>query len=84
MREGYFLVYSSDGDEVHVDLISKEHYDRIKAVYDNWKSYKDDEALGEVAWGTEPIETWFTQTRCAEPWPYNDVKVLGTVSVCCC
>lgn len=77
MREGYFLIYQ-DTDETHVNLITEAHYKRIVAQLGG------SGGILEVAFSEEPIERWFTQTHCKEPWPYNDVKVLGTVCVPCC
>jgi len=79
VKEGYLLVYGSDGDEVHVNLITEEHYRKIIAAME-----VSQQKASEAAWETEPVQSWFTQTYCVEPWPYNGVHVLGTVSVCCC
>lgn len=69
-KEGYLMMYT-DSDEVHLDLITKDHYDRIEA---------DEVAFGEE----EPLYRWFTQTHCIEPWPYDGVKILGTICVVRC
>ena len=73
-KEGYLLMYSSDSDEIHLNLISKEHYDKIVA---------DPDESQDVAFETDSLHTWFSQTQCKEPYPYNDVKILGTVHVWC-
>ena len=73
--EGYLLLYASDGDEIHANLISEEHYKRILS--------KDTPDNDEEAFSTEPLYSWFSQTMCNEPWPYRDVKILGTVHVWC-
>jgi len=86
VKSGYLLIYGSDGDEVHVDLITEEHYNKIVSALAIGKS-KDVraalEAAEKAAFETGAIQTWFTQTYCNEPWPYNDIKILGTVSVAC-
>lgn len=80
--EGYLLMWGEDGDEVHADLITKEHYDRIVAAteekIDIWKAMDN---ASRVAFETDSIARWFTQTYCHEPWPYNGIKILGTISV---
>ncbi|OGU60447.1 MAG: hypothetical protein A2V66_01815 [Ignavibacteria bacterium RBG_13_36_8] len=80
--EGYLLLYSDD-DEVHVDLISEEHYKRIDEALSIEKNARltlyDDPC--EVAFRTEPLKRWFTQTYCTDPWPYDKVKILGTISI---
>ena len=77
-KEGYLLIYDESGDEVHVNLISKEHYEKIKAALETGKDG------AEEAWATDCLHRWFTQTRCFEPWPYGNVKILGTISVAYC
>ena len=79
MKTGYLLIYGSDGDEVHINLITEEHYNKIVSAMDI-----SQQAADEVAWGIDPLQRWLTQTYCKEPWPYNDIQILGTVSVCCC
>lgn len=75
-KEGYLLMYQ-DSDEIHLDLITEEHYKKIDAALG-----KPDE--DEVAFGEEPLYRWFTQTHCVDPWPYGEVKILGTISVVRC
>ena len=90
MREGYLLLYFSDGDETHANLISKEHYDRIIEAQRNCPPGEYPREMEDAAWGTEPIERFMIQTYCSSAieachnWPYNNVKILGTVSVPCC
>ena len=81
--EGYLLIWGEDGDEVHINLITKEHYDRIVTAMNEktnpaWKAQANAE---HEAWKTDPITRWFTQTYCNEPWPYEGTKILGTISV---
>lgn len=76
-KEGYLLIYASDGDEIHADLICEEHYNSIMSVFDN-----PDEA-DKAAFNSDPLHRWFSQTMCNEPWPYINVKILGTVHVWC-
>ncbi len=75
---GYLLIYNDTADEIHIDLISKEHYDKIKAAID------DPDKSMEAAFETNALRSWFSQTQCNEPYPYNDVKILGTIHVWCC
>lgn len=75
-EEGYLMLYS-ETDEIHVDLITEEHYKKIIGTTE-----ADSEC--EVAFGTEPLYRWFTQTHCIDPWPYNKVKILGTTHVVRC
>jgi hypothetical protein len=77
-KEGYLMMYSDD-DEVHLDLITEEHYKKIEAV---WENLNLDQY--SIAFEEEPLYRWFTQTRCVEPWPYNGVKILGTICVVRC
>lgn len=72
--EGYLLIYSEGGDEIHADLICKSHYESII-------SETDPEKMEEEAFNPDPLYWWFSQTMCHEPWPYSDVKILGTVHV---
>lgn len=74
ITEGYLLLYSEGGDEIHADLISKEHYDKIV-------SKTSPEDFEDEAFAKEPLFSWFSQTMCNEPWPYNGIKILGTVHV---
>lgn len=80
MRSGYLLMYSESGDEVHADLITEGHYNKIVTAMEQ----VGQQAAEEAAFETDPIQGWFTQTYCHEPWPYTDVEILGTVSVCRC
>lgn len=75
-KEGYLLMYR-DTDEIHEDLISEEHYNSIVNALD------DADEADEAAFNTDPLHSWFSQTMCHEPWPYKDVKILGTVHVWC-
>ena len=72
--EGYLLIYAEGGDEIHADLISKEHYNDIVAQ-------DDPDKADEAAFNLDPLYYWFSQTMCHEAWPYVDVKILGTVHV---
>jgi hypothetical protein len=77
-KEGYLLVYGESGDEVHVDLITKEFYNAIVEIIGDW------EAVMELTFDDnnfKPVFSWFTQTFCIEKWPYNNVRILGTVSI---
>jgi hypothetical protein len=75
--EGYLLIYS-DTDEIHADLICEEHYKQIVNVLD------DADKTSDAAFNPDPLHSWFSQTMCNEPWPYVDVKILGTVHIWCC
>lgn len=81
-KEGYLLIYSEGGDEIHADLISEDHYKRIVANFDIAKEEIADK-VDEVAFGTDPLFFWFSQTICNEPWPYSNTKILGTVHAWC-
>jgi hypothetical protein len=70
--EGYLLMWQSGGDEIHVDLISPEDAAR----------FSDNIEEPEKALPYTPLIHWFTQTRCGEPWPFNDCKIFGTICVC--
>lgn len=72
-KEGYLLLYSESSDEIHADLICEEHYNDILE--------SADEEMEEKAFSREPLESWFSQTMCNEPWPYRNVRILGTVHV---
>ena len=74
--EGYLLLYS-ESDEIHADLICEEHYKNVI------KELDDPDKLDEEAFNPNPLHRWFSQTMCNEPWPYGDVKILGTVHVWC-
>jgi len=76
-KEGYLLMYGSDSDEIHLNLISETHYDKIVAALD------DPDKSMRMAFETDPLYSWFSQTQCNEPYPYNNVKILGTVHVWC-
>jgi len=39
------------------------------------------EGAEEIAFESDHIQTWFIQTYCLIPWPYNDIKILGTISI---
>ena len=87
MKEGYLLLHS-ESDEIHADFITKEHYEKIVSALGSSDPEKTQEQFikaqinsEEAAWGTEPIQGWFTQTNCREPWPFNDMKILGTISI---
>jgi len=85
VTEGYLLTYSST-DEVHFQIITKDHYNRIvKAMEEETEpKIKALENANEEAFGTDPLISWWTQTYCNEPWPLNNITIHGTVSVCCC
>jgi len=72
--EGYLLIYT-DTDEIHVNLISEDHYNRIM------DKFPDEDKVDETAFETEPLHSWFSQTMCNEDWPYKNVKILGTVHI---
>jgi len=74
-KEGYLLMYAHGGDEIHIDLISAEHYNKI--INDN--TNEDD--IDEVAFAQDPLHYWFSQTMCYEDWPYKNVKILGTIHI---
>lgn len=74
-KEGYLLIYS-ESDEIHANLISEEHYKSIIKE-------TDPDRMEEEAFNRDPLDSWFSQTMCHEPWPYADVKILGTVHVWC-
>lgn len=76
MIEGYLLIYSESGDEVHIDLITEEHYNKIVNTF----KHGPEMDIEDVAFEDEPVQKWSIQTFCDAPWPYNDVKILGTVS----
>ena len=81
MREGYLLIYIESNDEVHMNLITEEHYNRIIDAQKNGSCDDMVRLINEE----EPIERFWMQTFCSsviEPdlvWPYNDTKILGTV-----
>ena len=70
---GYLLLYS-DTDEIHADLISEEHYKEIESEHGT-------DTEQDVAFKRKPLKRWFTQTRCIEPWPYSEDKILGTICI---
>jgi hypothetical protein len=72
--EGYLLMWEESGDEIHLDLITPEDYKK----FDEAISSKDIDP-NSIAY--EPIIHWFTQTRCTEPWPFGDCKILGTICI---
>ncbi len=76
-KEGYLLIYSESSDEIHANLISEDHYNNILNLID------DSDAMEEEAFKVEPLFGWFSQTQCNEPWPYTNVKILGTIHVWC-
>ena len=82
METGYLLIHKGS-DEVHVDLITEEHYNKIAAVLKmaDMSNPKHQILIEEAAWNTKPIQSWFTQTYCEEPWPYNGVAIMGTISI---
>lgn len=69
MNEGYLLMWHESGDEIHIDLITKEDYDK----FCNAKNIDE-----EMNINYEPIEHWFIQTGCIESWKFGDYKILGT------
>lgn len=74
-KEGYLLIYSESSDEIHMNLISLEHYENILgAINDSYKMEKE-------AFKVDPLHSWFSQRQCNEPWPYENVKILGTIHV---
>lgn len=74
-KEGYLLMYSSDGDEIHISLITEEHYNEIL------KHINDPEKMDEMAFTTDTLYDWFSQTQCNESWPYKNVSILGTIHI---
>lgn len=77
ITEGYLVMYEESGDEIHTALVTEEHFLRIKNA--NGSEEEDKAFLG-----TTPLHRWFTQTHCFEPWPYNDIKILGTACIAMC
>ena len=75
MKEGYLLIYSEQ-DEVHADLIPKELYDKI----DSNEGKEEEIAFNDASFEAR-IHSWHTQTFCTDTWPYNDTKILGTISI---
>lgn len=75
-KEGYLLMYGSGGDEIHISLITKKHYNLIIREISNGSDVVD-----ETAFETETLYDWFSQTMCNEDWPYTNVKILGTVHI---
>jgi len=75
-KEGYLLMYGSDSDEIHISLITKEHYETIMAEFDN-----GEDAVDKAALEVDSLYDWFSQTMCNEDWPYKNVKILGTVHI---
>ena len=74
-KEGYLLMYSSDGDEIHISLVSQEHYDAIL------KEINFPDEMDRVAFETDSLHDWFSQTQCNEDWPFKNVKILGTIHI---
>jgi len=71
MLEGYLLLWDESGDEIHIDLISPEDFKKFDKA--------DRNNLHEITY--KPLIHWFTQTWCNEPWPFNNCKILGTISL---
>lgn len=71
--KGYLLMWSESGDEIHIDLISPEDAAKFDAALG------DTDAIYKIEY--EPLMHWFTQTHCAEPWPFKDCEILGTLCV---
>jgi len=79
MEEGYLLIYSEQ-DEVHTDLIPKEFYDIITKAIEAEDGTVEDIAFDEASYKAR-IHCWKIQTFCTDSWPYNDTKILGTISI---
>jgi len=82
LKEGYILTWG-ETDEVHANLITKEHYDKIVAAMleKTDPEYKTLDNATEEALKTDSLHSWWTQTYCIEPRPYNGIKILGTISI---
>ena len=74
-HKGYLLMWPEDGDEIHIELITPEDADKFKTTLGTSEQ-------NEIVY--EPIISWFTQTHCSEPWPFNDCEILGTLCICRC
>jgi len=80
-REGYLLMWPESHDEVHIDLISQRQYDQYLELAKGWDQdpVAAKQRCREYLDSITPMERWFTMYACQEPWPYNDVVILGTL-----
>jgi len=71
--EGYLLMWEESGDEIHIDLISPDDAQKFTEALGNT------DAIYKIVYA--PLIHWFTQTHCAEPWPFQHCNILGTICV---
>jgi len=84
VREGYLVFTTHDGDEIDANFLentpsNKAFFDDLLAtendddILDKWVKYEN-----QLYPTTESrkINRFWTQTRCNEDWPFNDVKIL--------
>lgn len=75
-KEGYLLLYR-DVNILHIDFITKDHYARISKAID----CKTNKQQRNVTFNAYAIDRWRIDEYCRDSWPYNNMKILGAVSV---
>jgi len=87
-RKGYLIFTTHDGDEVDATFITdKKLFDKLYAtggrttkgnpVDDAYMIWSADVQRNNAKYYKKE-NRWATQTYCNQPWPFNDVEVLGT------
>jgi hypothetical protein len=75
MKEGYLNIQDGGGGDIYIILITKEHYDLLTTQWEEKHNFdiKIPKEIKEqsVFFGTQPV-VW-------QEWPFNDVKILGTI-----
>ena len=75
--EAYLVLYHSDGDEVHADLVDKSTYDAICIAVNNG----DSDGAMDAHFSGNILQRFMMQTMCIDKWPYNGAVVKGTVCI---
>ena len=83
-KRGYLIFNAEGGDEIHASFL--ESAPKTDKLFSELLLIEDDYEIGEKYFSyindnPDVTEPWFTQTRCNEPWPFNNYTILNTYCI---
>jgi len=86
--QGYLILTDHDRDEITIELITDKvifeklckakNHDEVFKIRDESEELKAMYADGKKADQLYKKRHFNTQTLCSVPWPFNEIKILGT------
>jgi hypothetical protein len=79
-EQEYFMVtWMEGGDEIHMTLLSMEHYDRVFELIPEW--YEDLSNFWNFVEDNREEDSIMIQTFCQEDFPFVDKKIVKVIHI---